>query len=280
MSDFWNNRGLASNAGEEPVPAQFLNQSSAAPTPPQSPNYEELEALVQTEEDEDYYNSLVLSDARLRLVQGSLYEKIMDHNLFDGYDADPIAIKNVEREIKKYARERMEVMLGMRQERVQQTTQGQFTDQEVAILKALISRGTSGSSTSTELNKVVSSAPQKLNTIASPPSHKIPPVKSPNPAPKPTPIQQRQATPPPQVQIPVQDQEMPTKSLHEMNEQEREAHLERNRQKYARKTAPVGGLPMPSGASEQMGYQAMVSSSSGLGNAERSLMSNIINSVK
>ena len=58
----------------------------------------------------------VLSDARLRLEQGRLYEMVMNSDLFEGSDCDPKAIKNVEKEIRNFAKERMEIMLGMRQE--------------------------------------------------------------------------------------------------------------------------------------------------------------------
>ena len=40
----------------------------------------------------------------------------MKHELFDGSDADPKAIQNVQKAIRKFAKEQMEIMLGMRQD--------------------------------------------------------------------------------------------------------------------------------------------------------------------
>jgi hypothetical protein len=260
MSGFdWNNknsgtyRGIPDALGEEaPIPAQFKNLPQAAP----AAQYQQLENLIETEEDEEYYNNLVLSDARLRLVQGSLYERIMNHNIFEGYDADPIAIKNVDREIKKYARERMEIMLGMRQEKPVQTqpVQSPFADLEISILKALVSKGTGGVSSSPELNKISSSGSQKLNTIQGPAKQALQPLAPPQKA---TPRQQTPVAPPAvaQPQEARLPDELPTKLLEEMNDQEREAYLERNRQRYAKKPqAPANGMPMPDPMSERMAY--------------------------
>ena len=254
------------NGEEAPVP-QFppeyykqieAQQRAQAARPQQATtqeSYQQLETLIETEEDEEYYNNLVANDARLRLVQGSLYEKIMNHNLFEGYDADPRAIKNVEREIRKFARERLEIMLGMRQEKPAQiATNQQFTEQEVAIVKALISRATTGSSASPELNKVASSS-NKLNTISSGPAQQLASVAQPKPkaqAAQPKPAPQVQSTAP----APEPEPEGPVKLLEEMTDQEREAYYERNRQKYAKnKAAATGGIPMPTKEAVAMGYQ-------------------------
>lgn len=94
-----------------PSPPSRQPIRQAQPPPPPPPVQEEVE---EEAEEEDF--SDILSDAHLRLEQGSLYKMIMNHNLFEGTDADPKAIKNVEKEIRQFARERMEVMLGMRKE--------------------------------------------------------------------------------------------------------------------------------------------------------------------
>jgi hypothetical protein len=273
-------RGIPAEVQGEPVPEpqfppSFYNTvGQSAPVPVQMPviigGYQQLEGLVQTEEDEVYYNNLVLNDARLRLVQGSLYEKIMNHNLFEGYDADPIAIKNVEREIKKYARERMEIMLGMRQEKSAQVSAVQLTEAEVQFFKTIYANATAGKSSSPELNRVVSNAPQKLNSIGSAPAQNLPPMAKPQAsAPRPQPQQAPQAEA-------VPEQAGPPKLLQEMTEEERAAYLEKNRQKYARAQTPAGGMPMPSGLSEQMGYAAMSQSTGGLNNAQATMMRHIV----
>lgn len=75
---------------------------------------EETENVDEEEQDEDFAS--VLTDASLRLEQGTLYKLILNHNLFEGSDADPKAVQNVQKEIRKFAKERMEIMLGMRKE--------------------------------------------------------------------------------------------------------------------------------------------------------------------
>lgn len=74
----------------------------------------DLEDLIETDDEDDF--SAVLNDANLRIEQGRLYQMIMNHDLFEGMDADPKSVQNVQKEIRKFARERMEVMLGMRKE--------------------------------------------------------------------------------------------------------------------------------------------------------------------
>lgn len=103
------------------------------------------------EEEED--NTLeVMNDADLRLQQGRLYQLILKGDLFGETDADPKAIKNVQREIRKFVRERMETMLGIRQEQtaVAQVVSSPFNDMEVTALKMVASKVTKGASEQTE----------------------------------------------------------------------------------------------------------------------------------
>jgi len=108
---------------------------------------EELEEEVVEEDEEDF--SEVLNDASLRLEQGNLYKLIMNHNLFEGIEADPKAVQNVQKEIKKFAKERMEIMLGMRRET--STVEHleidfPFNAVEVEVLKKLAFTATKGAS--------------------------------------------------------------------------------------------------------------------------------------
>lgn len=112
---------------------------------------EEMTQEIQEENDDSEDFSGVLNDARLRLEQGRLYEMVMNHNIFNGLDADPIAIKNVQKEIRKFAKERMEIMLGMRNEASVQNSivnvKNQFNDLEFELLKQLtfkMSQGKTG----------------------------------------------------------------------------------------------------------------------------------------
>ena len=102
---------------------------------------EQVEQIYDTgtdeEGEEDY--SEVLSDARLRLEQGRLYEMVMNNNLFEGTEADDRAVKSVQRAIKKFAKEQMEVMLGMRQavHAAMPVISSPFNELEVTLLKSL-----------------------------------------------------------------------------------------------------------------------------------------------
>jgi hypothetical protein len=125
--------------------------------------------------EEDY--SAVLNDARLRLEQGRLYEMIMNHDLFDGLNADPKAIRFVQKEIRKFAKERMEIMLGMRQEQPKAgpvEVELPFNQLEITILKKLASAATKGATEKAEANQarvVAAPAPKKetLTPIGSKP---------------------------------------------------------------------------------------------------------------
>lgn len=107
----------------------------------------------EPEEVEDYAE--VLSDARLRLEQGRLYELIMNHDLFQGVDADSKAIVNVQKEFRKFAKERMEIMLGMRQEQAEDgitsvSVELPFNALEIRILKDLASAASKGATATPE----------------------------------------------------------------------------------------------------------------------------------
>ena len=124
----------------------------------------DLDLFEDGDDEED--TSLLMSDANLRLEQGRLYQMVLQGNIFADTNADPKAIRNVQREIHKYVRERMEVMLGIRQEQAAQETivSSPFNDMEVQALKMLASKITKGE---TERVSQQPSGPQ-----ASPPTPK------------------------------------------------------------------------------------------------------------
>lgn len=222
-----------------PVPESALKNFKMPPAtqqPEKTEEYdiEELTEQVADDEDEEDFTE-VLSDARLRLEQGKLYEMIMNHGLFDGVDADPRAAKSVQRQIRNFARERMEIMLGIRQEAVVSTgvmVSSPFNDLEVQILKKLASAASKGATESEEANQPVEQAPAQppkkktLNTIGNT-SRQTTPVAKPKPQPKPiakkaepiqrAPKQQAQSERPPK--------ELTGKALHEMTEEEKAEHI-------------------------------------------------------
>lgn len=165
-------RDVPEEAGGEPS-AEVTNIPSSTrrvfPTQqtvqlPPVPEVTQEEEMVETEDD---YTD-VLSDARLRLEQGRLYELVMNSDLFTGSDCDPKAIKNVQKEIRTFARERMEIMLGMKQETSKETAfpmdMFPFNSLEVEALKALASAATKGASQEAE-PFAGPMAPPKKNTL-------------------------------------------------------------------------------------------------------------------
>lgn len=150
--------------GQEAQPVSVRTPQAARPPQPpvqqrapvvQQPIEEEYEEVEETQdEDEDFTE--VLTDARLRLEQGKLYEMVLNHDFFEGMEVDKKAIKNVMREIRKFAQERMEVMLGMRQA-VEQVQQNAFPAEafpfnalEVQVLKSLARTATDGATAEAE----------------------------------------------------------------------------------------------------------------------------------
>lgn len=123
--------------------------------------------------DEDIYEDIIeeedevsiVNTARIRLEQGRLYEMLIKHDLFEGVDAMPEAIDNVQKEIKTFIMERLEILLGMRAEKEIQTQQivqtSQFNEMEVQALKQVASRLTKGASVNVETNIVKN----ELNTV-------------------------------------------------------------------------------------------------------------------
>jgi hypothetical protein len=104
------------------------------------------------EEQEDY--SEILNDASLRLEQGNLYKMVMNSDLFANSGYDEKAVSNVTREIRNFAKERMEIMLGMRQEVSKEASfpagAFPFNALEVEVLKMLASTATKGASQEAE----------------------------------------------------------------------------------------------------------------------------------
>lgn len=145
MSDFWNKKAT-------PQPRPW--EAPAAQAPAQKEVILDEEAMSELQEDpeldifqeEEDDTQEIMSDANLRLEQGRLYQMILRHDLFGETDADPKAIRNVQREIRKFVRERMETMLGIRQEQAIQETivSSPFNDLEVTVLKMLADKMSKG----------------------------------------------------------------------------------------------------------------------------------------
>jgi hypothetical protein len=159
---FWDKKGIVT---QEQAYQQATTNTPSQPIELDEVVMQELQEDpnidIFDEEDEDMAS--VLSDANLRLEQGRLYQMIMNSDIFGETDADPKAIRNVQREMRKFARDRMETMLGMRQEETVSKTivSSPFNDMEVTVLKLLASKMSKGATEETSSPIAAPSIPKK-----------------------------------------------------------------------------------------------------------------------
>jgi hypothetical protein len=244
---------------------------------------EELTDQVAQDEDSDDFTE-VMSDARLRIEQGKLYEMIMNHDLFADVDADPRAAKAVQKQIRNFARESLEVMLGMRSTVPAHATGPEmrnaspFNDLEVDVLKKLASAASKGATEQVEEDqphpaqppkkKTLNSIGQKTNPVAQQRVN-AKPIGRPVPG---KPIQKKvepiARTAKPKSNLPPEfepDYEPLDKPIHEMSaaelaERDRQA-LERQ---AGRKSAmPADRAPMPDFATQEMIAMSQASRATG-----------------
>lgn len=207
--------------------AAEYDDSSDVDTQDYQDNFEEevedwAENYQEEQEDEPDFGASVMESARIRLEQGRLYEMLIKHDLFEGVDAIPEAVAKVQKELKEYIVERLEILLGMRAETQKQQPQQvitppQFNDVEVQALKMVAAQVTKGASKNAPTTQVAAQAQdvqeQKLNSIKEKPKslNKIQaaPEKKPNPTPRPSlgrpvqqPVQKKQVAQQPQKRPP------------------------------------------------------------------------------
>ncbi len=189
MSNFWNEDGQNESSfrdgPEEESEAPHFPQPqnpirSRTPAPEVDPIQELVEELSEEEPEDDF--QAILQDANLRIEQGTLYKMIMNSDLFSEMDVDKRAIDNVQKEIRKFAKERMEIMLGMRREvQKESIVSSPFNDLEVEALKMLASKMTKGASESKSVQPKsvpVQEKPAKKNTLTPIRKQETTPVKA------------------------------------------------------------------------------------------------------
>jgi len=92
----------------------------------------------------------VVGEAMVRLEQARLYDMLIKHDLFDGVKANPIALKNVQKELKDYIVERLQILLGIKQQKTNQIASAPmrvelpFNMLEIQALKDLAYKLTKG----------------------------------------------------------------------------------------------------------------------------------------
>ena len=223
------------------------------------------EDLNEEEEDRELF-----TNARLRLEQGRLYEMLLRHDLFGDVESDPRAVKNVEREIKTFIKERLEVLLGLKPDPrlvLVQANEGgvqQFTALEVDLLKKLLSKATGGMTNNDRAQTKPTST--KSNTLAKvggqSPSVKQPIQKVSSPPPKPlqtkAPQQAAIRQSAPASKAKAKEPEPLTKPIHEMTREELLARDKITSERIKAKTAPKpdNAVPMPTVDQQTAMYMA------------------------
>lgn len=273
MSEFWNKKGI------KPQEVAYREAEQAQPMELDEEVLQELQEdrNVDIFEEEEENTAELMADANLRLEQGRLYQMVLQGNIFADTNADARAIKNVQREIHKFVRERMEVMLGIRQEKVQETVvSSPFNDLEVVALKMLADKVTKGATSAPQVQQapVLPEKPKKdgITSISG------------NLRPNPSPLVKKELP-----KKPVVKQKVPAKSaltkedefeshlqkpIEEMTPEELAAHdaaaLERRSRNYAK--MPNNLVPHPDPASLQMLYTMQANQISGPGSAVSNIM--------
>ena len=270
---YWEKKPIDTNKVQE---LQQANDSSQYAFPNRNPVVLDEQALSEIQEDPEYNVfedeeqdiSEIMGDCNLRLEQGRLYQMVLQNDIFGDTNADPKAIRNVQREIRKFVRERMETMLGIRQEQTvkEAVVSSPFNDMEVTVLKMLASRMSKG-----ESEKATSPAPAALIPPSTPKKDGITAISG-NLRPKEssTPLRKEakplQSKAQPLKKSAIQKEEVPTlqKPIDQMSPEELVAHNkaaeERSAKKYA--TLPNNMTPHPTPQGLEMLYTQSASNMS------------------
>jgi hypothetical protein len=169
---FWDNRP-PQNFDEESDPMQSGVNSDFAAGVNQVMNQIQRPVDQQeatTEEptvayDLDVVETQTVSKAILRLEQGRLYQMLIEHNFFDGVQALDEAVQAVQEELKSFIIERLEILLGIRDDvQKEQSVQVElpFNDMEIMALKQLAFKITGGASAKVEPLKTMATTIKPL----------------------------------------------------------------------------------------------------------------------
>jgi hypothetical protein len=267
MSGFWDKQNVIAN-NNPGVPAQqdmVLDEQAVAEI-----QGEQFDVFDDEEED----TQALMQDANLRLEQGRLYQMVLQGDIFADTNADPRAIKNVQREIRKYVRERMETMLGIRQEALIQETivSSPFNDLEVTALKMLASKISGGKTETPQSQPELPPAQPKKDGITSISGALRPQTSTPLKKPVDTtrkPLSAAKHATKASPKLVKEEESALTKPIDQMTPQELAAHdaaaLERSSRKYAAK--PNNLVPHPSPQALEMMYTTQVNQNPAPGSA-------------
>lgn len=110
---------------------------------------EEIEQILEESAfDLNNNEANIIYNTKIRLEQARLYDMLINHNLFDGVDADPNAIAIVQNELKHYIVKRLEILMGLRPPKAVEVESrfSNLNDIEIDFLKQLAYKGTHGRS--------------------------------------------------------------------------------------------------------------------------------------
>lgn len=246
----------------------------------QDQEYAEGEEDFQSETDgsDDVLNELMneddrvtLESASLRIAQADLYQMLAKHNVFEGVEAPAQVVRQVQKELKEFALERLNILLGISQEKPKFDPSSvqvrlPFNKMEVDVLKDLAYKASRGQTAEYEgedaqapvaVAKEQPKAPPRLRPISNASKRELqatvrktqapPPQRQPErprrPAPQQAPQQRAQQQPPRK-----KNTEPPPlqKAPQDMEKEELGAHIQQSKGRY-QKARSTNARPMVSG---------------------------------
>lgn len=184
-NNFWESEELSM----EEVSDQFLSPAKKHANNNSHGRGSNFDQLLDSEDYESEDDLELLTNARLRLEQGKLYEMLLNHDLFGSVDADPRAIKNVQKEIRNFIKDRLEILLGLKQDprlhrpEVSAGAALPFTALEIDLLKrflAKMSKGATEAVTAPVEPRPALTAPKQesIRPLSAGPTQKLSPAKT------------------------------------------------------------------------------------------------------
>ena len=225
------------------------------------PNEEEFYDESDSEE-RSVDEERLLGTALVRLDQARLYEMLINHDLFEGVEANDVSLKAVKRELKQFIMGRLENLLGLGKGGVSSVNQSPFSELEVQTLKDLAFAASKGATRAPKaVQKRETPKPLTPRSVSKPATPNIPqrmvqkPVSRQTARPEPRPAQKPQ-------QKRASNKDIPsiTKPVHEMSEEERIEHVKKTSKVYQNRVArSQSALPMPTVDQQIMQYSSILS---------------------
>jgi hypothetical protein len=163
---------------QEPIrqerPQQRQQQYQQPAPQPQYVQEQEIAYTLESNEED------ILEEAIVRLEQARLYEMLIKHDIFEGVDGNPIALQNVQNELKSYIIDRLQILLGIKTddsapERYSERTvkvELPFNRLEIEALKDIANKLTKGASGDMQEREVIEAEeevkpaqPQRLKSL-------------------------------------------------------------------------------------------------------------------